>query len=143
MRELQYRIFADYFQVIFADVTALDLIGVDTYTVDLSNSLVTSTAYFTINTLRNYAVDVAVNVLTAKPDGSTLGCDIHEVGTFECRSGTVAVLSPTSYRGALDRFDLPKGPYHVQLCVRNPRSIDERQTHGEEVYEISFWPRLN
>lgn len=82
---------------------------------------------------------MAVKLLTDKPDMSKLIFDIHEMGTFECRSGTVAVMSPTSYSGAMDRFDLPKGHYHVMLCGSNTKSVNLSQAQGEERYEVSFW----
>lgn len=71
-------------------------------------------------------------MLTDKLDRSKLICDIHEVGTFACRSGTVVVMSPTSYRGAMDRFDLPKGHYHVMLCGSKTKLVNLSQAQGEE-----------
>ncbi|MDQ2771922.1 MAG: hypothetical protein M3Y54_15645 [Bacteroidota bacterium] len=138
MLEYHYKIFADYFQVIFADLTAIDLIGGDSYEIDLSSPLATATVYFTINTLRNMTVDVTVKLLTRPPDINQPGCDSQTVGSFTCRSGTVAVMSPTSYIGELEQFALPQGQYNIMLRIYDGQTVVS-QTQGKEHYEISFW----
>ena len=138
MREYHYKIFADYFQVILADVTAIGLIGGDTYEIDLSTPLATATEYCTINTLRNMTVDLTVKLLTRPPDLNQPGCDSQTVGTFTCRSGTVAVMGPTSYIGELEKFALPQGQYNILLRIYDSQTVVS-QTQGKERYEISFW----
>ena len=116
----------------------IDLIGADAYEIDLSTPLATATTYFTINTLRNMTVDVTVKLLMRPPDMNQSGCDSQTVGTFTCRSGTVAVMCPTSYIGELERFALPQGHYNIMLRIYNGQTVVS-QTRGKERYEISFW----
>ena len=139
MLEYSFIIFADYFQIIFADLASVDKLSTESYEVNLTKYIFVSDGYFTINTLRNYDVNVVIKIFHGEPDVEERICDIVALGEIECRSGTIAVMSPTSYIGDINKFDLPIGNYSVKLCVYDTDSIDFNQTHGEEVYEISFW----
>jgi len=140
-QQLQYELFADYFQFYLQDEAATGDLS-ESWTRDaIARLLAIAADAVGVGTARNMPVPVVVEVHDSIPADSNLEeWDQVNECSLEVPSGRIAIAGCTDYFPDAARIEVSPGNYRLRLYYGNLNSVaDPNALEGEDHYKIEMW----
>lgn len=139
MRNLQLKIFADYFQFYLLDQDAkLDFS--DSWNAEtVENHLAIIPGGIAVGTERNTFVPVTIEIRESAPSCNFDECDMVNECCIEIPSGKLAVMGCTDTLPQAVRIELEAGTYRARICYRKLDSVSQNRLEGDDSYKIVLW----
>jgi len=140
MRQLEYELFADYFQFYLQDESAEGNLGDSWSEEAVARLLAIAPGTIGVGTVRNMNVPVTVEILEGEPGSDLESWDHVTECSLDVPSGRIVIAGCTDYFPDAARIDIEPGTYRARVSYGSLDSLSEDGLDGDDRYRVQLWP---
>jgi len=141
MKQLDYKLFADFFQFYLQDESCPNDDPGGLWTREaLDRLLAVGSGIVMVGTVRNMTVPVTIEIRETEPDDDLNKWDQVNECLLDVPSGRIVVAGCTDYFPDAARITVSPGSYRVRLYYGNLDALSEDGLEGRDVYRVAIWP---